>query len=155
MNSLEQLNFQKIETSRSVAFFAKHPFPTVTARIYDLLIHECDRKNGRICLHPDPSALWHDMIIYEHHGNIFPTHRHINKSETIHVIRGMLMIECFDDTGKIVFQERFVSGSVARIPHNVWHVNTAISETVLYHESKPGPFDPETDKEIASWETKK
>lgn len=151
-SKLEALGFRIAATARSIVYFATIPNLVIGARIIDLLIDEADRRNARICLHRDPSARQHDMIIIEHAGKTYPAHRHPSKSETVHVIRGMLRTHIYEDS--LHHQQNFdlVSGSILRIEPMTWHKNEAISNFVVYHETKSGPFDSTVDNEMAPWE---
>ena len=53
-------------------------------------------KRARICLHKDDSELVHEMIIVIYEGSEIIPHRHIDKSESYHIIEGELKIVFFD-----------------------------------------------------------
>lgn len=153
MSKIEALGFRKIETVKSIVWFAQRHNIMVGCRLVDLLIKEAGNKNARICLHKDPSARQHDMIILEHAGKTYPAHRHPNKSETLHMLYGMLRSHIYENENHI---ENFdlVVGSIFRIEPMLYHKNEAISNFVVYHETKTGPFDATVDNEFAPWETK-
>lgn len=153
MNQLEALGFKKSETARSVVFFATVPNVILSARHIEWLIAEAGPRNARICLHTSAANLSHDMIILEHAGNAFHAHRHPTKSETVHVIRGILRVNIFETENQIQKHD-LVCGSILRIEPQIWHKNEAVSSFVVYHETKRGPFDATTDNETAPWEQK-
>jgi glucose-6-phosphate isomerase len=111
--------------------------------------------NARICLHPDPGALFHSMVVVEHRGSYFPPHRHgPAKAESLHIIRGDLAVFIFDDNGQVTNKMVLAHHGdpfLAYIPGHAWHLTAPASKLVVYHESKPGPFLGEADREFAPW----
>ncbi len=59
----------------------------------------------------------------------------------------------FDDQGAVVGRHLLGrSGLVGiDIAAGAWHTIFAISETAVCFEVKPGPWDPDADKEFAAW----
>lgn len=99
----------------------------------------------RICLHPDASDQFHEMIIAHKRGGEFKPHKHLSKGESYHMIEGRLRVNIFDDNGKLASATvlaRQGSGLafMHRIPPNVWHSTEPDGDLVIFHESKPGPF---------------
>jgi cupin fold WbuC family metalloprotein len=114
------------------------------------------KQNQRICLHSGPGALFHSMVVCEHRGSYFPPHRHVAppKAEALHIIRGDLAVFIFDDNGQVIEQmvlAHHADPFLMLIPAGAWHLTTPVSKLVVYHESKPGPFLGETDREFAPW----
>jgi cupin fold WbuC family metalloprotein len=141
-------SFRRVE-GKTLAFFAIDPIQFVDAGVLqELKALDC---NARICLHTDPSELFHDMIILEKIGSYFPTHRHQGKAETIHVIEGILQISMFDNECNLTRRIRLdtkKNSLIWRIPVGHWHLITPLTSYVIYHESKPGPFLGEADREF-------
>ena len=42
------------------------------------------------------------MIILERNKNVYPPHKHFNKGECFHVIKGKLKVLIFNNIGKII-----------------------------------------------------
>jgi cupin fold WbuC family metalloprotein len=88
-------------------------------------------------------------------GTYVAPHRHVAvpKSESFLVLQGELACFVFDDTG--VVRERHILGRNGvygiDLPPAVWHTLAPLTETAVCYEVKPGPWDPATDKEFASW----
>jgi cupin fold WbuC family metalloprotein len=88
-------------------------------------------------------------------GTYVAPHRHVAvpKSESFLVLQGELACFVFDDAG--VVRERHILGRNGvygiELPPGVWHTLAPLSETAVCYEVKPGPWDPATDKEFASW----
>lgn len=100
----------------------------------------------RICLHADPEAPVHDMIIALKGGEATPVHKHASKAETYQMIEGRMRVDFFDDQGRPAGST--VLGAPAaglpfmiRISAGRWHTTVAETEYAVFHESRPGPFD--------------
>ena len=60
-----------------------------------------ERKRCRICAHKDTDEKVHEMFIVHTKGTYVRPHKHINKSESHHIIEGSADVIIFDDAGKI------------------------------------------------------
>ncbi len=113
------------------------------------------RKRARLCLHRSPTDATHEMLIAFHRDSFMPPHRHpANKSESYHVIGGMMVVHLFDDTGAAVRSISLGSSAPSflyRLSTNLWHMPTAASEWLIYHEVYSGPFLKDRDVEFPSW----
>ena len=113
------------------------------------------RKRIRLCTHHDIQDDIHEMIIVHSYGTYVPPHKHVGKSESFHVIEGLLNIVLFDEIGNVerhVYMGDKESGKhfYYRIPDDCFHTVIPITEVVVFHEVTKGPFLPE--KTIfASW----
>ena len=85
-------------------------------------------------------------------------HRHLRppKAESFLVLEGCIVLICFEDDGRV--RSRYFLGdtppATARgidLEPGIWHTLTAITPHAVCYEVKPGPWDPATDKEFASW----
>ena len=101
----------------------------------------------RINLHAGPDAPVHNMIIAQKQGGSPYVHKHLTKEETYQMIEGRMQLRMFDDAGKVT--NEIVLGSVGsglpfavRIPKGVFHATEPRTEYAVFHESRPGPFDP-------------
>jgi cupin fold WbuC family metalloprotein len=115
-------------------------------------------NTGRICLHRDPSAPVHDMVIIHRQGAHCPTHKHLAKEESYQMIEGRLRLDFFDDTGRRT--ESITLGEpgsglpfLVRVRADLWHATVPETEFAVYHESRPGPFDG-GDSVLPDWENK-
>lgn len=112
-------------------------------------------KRARLCLHRDVNALVHEMIIVFHRDSYVRPHRHHNKSESFHVIRGHLGVILFGDNGRV---ERVITMSdsrqgqpaIYRLNASRWHSVIVLSEWACIHEVTTGPYIPEQ-TEFAVW----
>jgi len=95
-------------------------------------------------------------------GSYFTPHRHLcpPKHESFLVLIGEVGFLQFDDNGNVIATHRLLSsglinndGSVmgVDIQPGIWHNLVVISDVAVCYEVKPGPYDPNGDKEFASW----
>jgi cupin fold WbuC family metalloprotein len=139
--------------TRSVTYWAKHHAENhVFFTNTDLLKFEKEMSdlhcNGRVCLHPDPSALFHDMIIFEWSAHHFPVHRHPSKSETITAIRDHVTVEIIDTRVSPLTTYIINDNATFIIPANTWHQIKTANPYSIYRENKLGPFLGDADREF-------
>jgi len=113
------------------------------------------RKRIRICTHPDIGDNIHEMIIIHASGVYITPHKHIGKSESFHIIEGLLLVVIFDEKGEIIEQIRMGDSESGltfyyRLPANHFHTVVPQSELAVFHEVTNGPFVPE-DTVFAPW----
>jgi len=129
-------------------------------RVNDSLIKELTdlsvengKSNARINLHTSPDASFHEMIIVEYAGQYYRPHKHSQKGESIHVLVGQAAMFIFDDDGLMINHSIMGEGAdrMCRTGANVWHDVIPLSESVVYIESKPGPYVRETNNVFAPW----
>lgn len=141
--------------SRSSSYFCQSRVPLVNNRMLKALRSYSDHEDCdiRICLHDQPGAAFHDMINLHLSTNFYRPHKHLKFSETYHILEGKLGIAFFDKNGIIKNQCVLSIGSVmaTRVPVEVLHAVFPLSPTVIFHESKPGPFVPGEDTVYPSW----
>ena len=112
-----------------------------------------DGKNLRLCLHEGPDAAFHEMIILERRSNYYRPHKHMSKGESYHIMEGSQAVFIFDEQGKVI--DACVlepQGSfIYRVGPNMYHAVMPLSDLIIYHESKPGPFIREGDSVFPDW----
>ena len=110
------------------------------------------RKRARICVHSGVDDTLHEMLIV-HAKNIFVRpHKHISKSESFHIMEGVLNIILFNDTGDVVrVIELSEKGNFFyRLSDSLFHTVVPVSDVVVFHETTNGPFNRE-DTIFATW----
>ena len=112
-------------------------------------------RRARLCLHHDHTDLVHEMFIVFCKDSIVPIHKHLNKSESFHVIEGELDVVIFDDEGNLVRRvEMGPPGSgksfLYRMSVDAWHSVIPRSDYVAIHETTTGPFEAD-DCAYAPW----
>ncbi len=117
------------------------------------LIHELQsvvmqtpRKRARICAHRSADDQVHEMLIALAATSYVRPHKHLDKSESYHLIFGRADLVLFEDDGRL--KERielgdFASGAsfFARVTSPVYHCIVVWSDLVVFHETTNGPFD--------------
>ena len=113
------------------------------------------RRRVRLCAHPGNADLLHEMLIIHVQNTYVAPHKHVNKSESFHIIEGALSVFLFDDDGRVI--ETIRMGEVTssrvfyyRLSSSIYHSVLPESEFVVFHEVTNGPFD-RRDMVIAPW----
>ncbi len=112
-------------------------------------------RRARLCLHSSSQDPVHEMMIALCCDTEIAPHRHMTKSESFHVIRGLLTVVLYDDEGRVV--ERIALGVPGgdrpfayRLGRGRWHTVVVESDVAVIHEVISGPFV-EGDAETAPW----
>ena len=142
--------------AKSFAYFCKRrPVRIDQALLAELkrLAGERGGQNVRLCLHEGPGAAFHDMIILEHPGKYYRPHQHLAKGESYHIIEGAMGVFVFEPDGRVADACRLTpTGTVVyRVDATMHHAVMPLSDPVIYHESKPGPFTGESDSVYPDW----
>lgn len=144
--------------ARSTTFSCNEDIVAVGKEELELLkraAHQDPLRRARLCLHHDQSDKVHEMVIAFCRDSYVRPHRHINKSESFHVIEGRLAVVFFDDEGHVT--RRLTMGAsgnaeacLYRLSKNAWHAVVTLSEFAIIHETTSGPFLRE-ETECPSW----
>jgi len=107
------------------------------------------RKRIRVCAHNDKSDSLHEMLIIHERGAYVQPHKHPGKSESMHVVEGLVDVVMFDDAGEIYRVIRmgdYNSGKAFyyRVAAPYFHTLIIRSEVLVFHETTNGPFDRST-----------
>ena len=92
-------------TPLSPAVFSGQPLPLVDGRSLVAAKEaaaRAERGRARICLHQDPGDPVQDMVIVHTARSFDRPHRHLDKSISILVLEGALLIPLFNDEGQVV-----------------------------------------------------
>lgn len=89
-------------------------------------------------------------------GSYIRPHRHLAapKPEGFVAVRGRLAILTFDDHGEV---EQVVLFGYKEpvfgidLPSGVWHTVVSLEEGSVFYETKPGPYNPINQKDLAPW----
>ena len=128
-------------------FYSTTPIPVADANTVALLkdaAAQSKLKRARLCLHPSPDSLQHDMLIVSHRDTYVCPHKHLTRSESVLVIEGKAKTLVFEDDGRlrdVVSMAPFGFGSfLYRMPVDVFHSLKIESEYLVFVESTKGPF---------------
>jgi cupin fold WbuC family metalloprotein len=113
------------------------------------------RKRIRICAHKGSKDTIHEMLIVHDKSCYVRPHKHINKTESFHIIEGEADILLFDEKGHIdqtIPMGSYNSGRTFfyRLPPSCYHTLLIHSDVLVFHEITNGPFRVE-DTIWASW----
>lgn len=114
-----------------------------------------DRKRARICAHKRNEDSLHEMIIAISAKSYIHPHRHLGKSESFHIIEGIVDVVVFDEDGNIA--DIIGLGDPAtgrayyyRLDQSLFHTLLIKSDFLVVHEVTNGPFLREK-TEMAPW----
>ena len=113
------------------------------------------RKRIRLCTHLNQMDLLHEMIIVHEKTAYVRPHKHPGKSESTHIIQGIVDVVLFDDEGrinKVIRMGDYASGKpfFYRMAMPIFHTLIIRSEVLVFHETTNGPFD-RTSTLFAPW----
>ncbi len=138
--------------------FADERIVKVGFRDIELLKEEArinPRKRIRLCAHMDIEDTLHEMLIIHEKGTYVRPHKHLNKSESFHIIEGSADVIVFDEDGSIIEVIRMGDYSSGlkfyyRIADPYYHTLLIRSDFLVFHETANGPFR-RSDMVFASW----
>ncbi len=113
------------------------------------------RHRARLCAHKDNRSRIHEMFIALTGDVYIRPHRHLDKSESFHVIEGTASVVFFDDKGtieEVVHIGDYLSGRpfYYRNEDARFHTQIVTSERLVFHETTNGPFN-RADTVFAPW----
>ncbi|MBK8759916.1 MAG: WbuC family cupin fold metalloprotein [Sulfuritalea sp.] len=113
------------------------------------------RKRIRLCAHGAPDDRLHEMLIVHERNAYVRPHKHPGKSESTHIIEGLVDVVIFDDEGRIggvIRMGDYASGRTFyyRMAVPVFHTLIIRSDVLVFHETTNGPFD-RSDTVFAPW----
>jgi len=106
--------------------------------------------------HFGPADTLQRMLNAMEPGTYVRPHKHENpdKREVFFALRGKLCVVEFNDSGDITDYTVLDSANQnygAEIPQRTWHTIISLETGSVAYEVKDGPYDPENDKNFASW----
>ena len=104
------------------------------------------RKRARLCSHRDLEDQIHEMFIIHTKNSYIRPHKHINKTESFHVIEGSVDVVIYNDDGSIM--EIMAMGEYGteriffcRLSDPFFHTIRILSDYLVFHETTNGPFE--------------
>ncbi len=103
------------------------------------------RRRARICAHQANDDLLHEMLIAITPGSYIHPHRHLQKSESFHIVEGIVDIIVFNENGDItnlieLGQHGSERSFFYRMSESLFHTLHIKSEILVMHEVTNGPF---------------
>lgn len=104
-----------------------------------------DRRRIRLCAHQDVQDPLHEMFIVHTQSTYIRPHKHLRKSESLHVIEGTADIIVFDDSGTVVEVVPVGAHGTGRnfyyrLSDPAFHTLLITSKFFVFHETTNGPF---------------
>jgi cupin fold WbuC family metalloprotein len=114
-----------------------------------------ERQRIRVCAHLGVEDRLHEMFIVHKKDTYIRPHKHLHKSESIHIIEGSADVVMFDDAGgilEVVRMSDYTSGCkfYYRLAEPYYHTLLIASELLVFHEITNGPFR-RSDTIFAPW----
>lgn len=153
--SNNEFNFRKVDNQ---VYYAENPLVKVGNKnikfLKDRLIRE-NLQRIRLCAHNDVNDAVHEMFIVLKKDTYIRPHKHLNKSESFHLIEGIADIIVFDDNGnvqEIIKMADYQSPQEMYYRMNVayFHTVVVLSDFLVFHETTQGPFR-KSDTVYAPW----
>ncbi len=163
MNLSKQINLRKDEKAKTESYFSTTEMVAVNTDLIKYLttqLSKNDQSSIRISLHKDAQATFHQMIIAHRKGHYYRPHKHLKKVEAYHLISGAIQVVIYDDQGHVDKSVRVAAPGeemraevpfIYRIGANHWHCVIPLTEIVVFHEAKEGPFIAEEDSLYPPW----
>jgi cupin fold WbuC family metalloprotein len=103
------------------------------------------RKRARICAHLTNEDLLHEMIIVIGSQSYIQPHKHEQKSESFHIVEGIVDVVIFEDDGEIykIIELGDVNSGRSffyRMSESRFHTLLIKSDLLVMHEVTNGPF---------------
>jgi cupin fold WbuC family metalloprotein len=148
----------KTKAESAEVLYSLDQIVTVDAGMIDQLKRDAlrnPRQRIRLCAHRGVDDPVHEMIIVHTKDAYVRPHRHTGKSESFHVIDGLVDAVFFDESGGItdvIPMGPFSSGRTFfyRIADPLYHTLLIRSDVLVFHEATTGPFRRE-ETSFAPW----
>ena len=149
---------EKYRSLNPEVLYSKIPITTTDRSEIDLfkqLSSRNPRKRIRLCAHGSPDDRLHEMLIVHERSAYVRPHKHPGKTESTHIIEGLVDVVVFDDDGQIervIHMGDYASGRTFyyRMAIPVFHTLIIRSDVLVFHETTNGPFD-RSDTVFAPW----
>lgn len=148
----------KMKIINDQVVYSDDPIVKIQAQDLDLLqkkMNEHGSDRIRLCAHKGVEDSIHEMVIVHTKETYVPPHKHINKIESFHVVKGEADIVIFDDSGEIkeiMEVGEFSSGRIFyyRLSEPLFHTLIIRSDVIIFHEVTNGPFE-KADSVFPEW----
>jgi cupin fold WbuC family metalloprotein len=103
------------------------------------------RKRARICAHKSNDDTLHEMLIAISAKSYIHPHKHLGKSESFHIVDGIVDVVVFDDGGEIreiieLGDARSGRNFYYRLSESAFHTLLIRTDFLVVHEVTNGPF---------------
>ena len=149
-NKYQQFNAEVLFTKDAITTVDRSDIATLKQ-----VASQNPRQRSRLCTHPDSDDLLHEMLIVHAQGTYVRPHKHHGKSESTHIMEGLVDVVLFDDTGgitQVIQMGDYASGRIFyyRLATPIFHMLLIRSDVLVFHETTNGPFN-RAETEFAAW----
>lgn len=131
----------------------------ITNEVLDHLSLEAagsERLRKNLNMHDDYTDVCQRLFNAMEPGTYIRPHRHTEppKPECFMAVRGRMALIVFDDNGDITQIIPFGTDCdtlAIDLPAGLWHSIVVLEPGSVFFESKPGPYEPVSDKDFAPW----
>ena len=104
------------------------------------------RERIRLCTHKDTQESLHEMLIVHARGCYVRPHKHLNKTESFHIVKGEADVVLLNEMAQILEVIRmgdYASGLnfYYKLTQPLYHTLLIRSDTLVFHETTTGPFN--------------
>lgn len=132
-NGIYQSNMEIVKISQDDINFIKNAAKNV------------ERKRARICAHISNDQPLHEMMIALCNDSYIHPHRHLGKSESFHIVEGMVDVVVMNDDGSVKEVVKLGDHSTGRnfyyrLSNAFFHTLIIHTAMLVVHEVTNGPF---------------
>ena len=153
MNQFKKINNEVFFTEKTITKIENDDIKFLKANVKNT-----EKKRIRLCTHLSEEDKLQEMFILLSRETYIRPHKHLNKSESLHVQEGSADVVFFDDESNII---KIISLSDSsskgcfyyRIDEPIYHTFIIKSDYFIFHETTLGPFK-RADTIYAPWSPK-
>ena len=153
MNQFKKINNEVFFTEKTIT-----KIEDVDIKFLKANVKNTEKKRIRLCTHLSEEDKLQEMFILLSRETYIRPHKHLNKSESLHVQEGSADVVFFDDESNII---KIISLSDSsskgcfyyRIDEPTYHTFIIKSDYFIFHETTQGPFK-RSDTIYAPWSPK-
>ena len=117
---------------------------------------DSQRRRKNLNMHDDFADPCQRLFNAVEPGTYIRPHRHVDppKPECFTAVRGRMVLIVFNHDGDVEQMIAFGEGCdvvALELPAGLWHTLLAIEPGSIFFETKPGPYVPLSDKDLAPW----
>ena len=138
----------KIKKESQEVFYCRGDLISINSKVIKKLISQSNKskfKKSRYCFHKNKQSKLQEMIICHKKNYYVRPHKHLNKEESIYVIKGRADAYFFDNKGNIVKilelgNVRSNKNFYYKLNKKLFHTLVIKSKYFIFHEVSDGPF---------------
>ena len=152
----------KVKKESNEVFFIRGNLIQIDKKIISDLVLKCEKSNkkkSRYCFHKDKNSKVQEMIICHKKDYYVRPHKHLDKDESIFVIKGKAKAVFFNNNGDIKKISKLGNFNTNRtfyykLNSKFFHTLIIQSRYFIFHEVSEGPFK-KNKTQFADWSPKK